>query len=95
MATERELGPELSGSGAATSLSSGGDELMYLMMPVNVVSRACKTCPRLKVMVLDDKGTHGELVDRDLECAHYDDCLNAVDMFQRGEKENEERNGRK
>ncbi len=68
---------------------------MYLMMPVNVVSRACKTCPRLKVMVLDDKGTHGDLVDRDLECAHYDDCLNAVDMFQRGEKENEERNGRK
>ena len=68
---------------------------MYLMMPVNVVSRACKTCPRLKIIVLDDKWINGELMERDIECAYYDDCLNAVDMYRRGEKENEERNGQK
>ena len=68
---------------------------MYLMMPVNVVSRACKTCPRLKVMVLDDKGPQGELEERDLECAHFEDCLNAVDIYERGKEEDEERNGRK
>ena len=68
---------------------------MFVNIPVNVVSVACRTCPRLKVIVLDDNGARGEVVDRVLECSNYDNCLNTVDMYRRGEKEIEERNRQK
>ena len=59
---------------------------MYVMMPVNVVSKACEHCSRFKVVVQKDyaagSGTPTEI---NLECANYDDCLNALDMWQRGQ----------
>ena len=62
---------------------------MKVEMPVEVVSEACRTCTRLKVMVLDEHAAGGEIVSRDMECAHYDDCLNALDIWTRGQKEQE------
>ena len=62
---------------------------MKVEMPVEVVSEACRTCTRLKVMVLDEHAAGGEIVSRDMECAHYDDCLNALDIWKRGQKEQE------
>lgn len=41
-------------------------------------------CPRLKVAVLDEKDNKGQLKERDLECAHYDECLNTVEMYRKG-----------
>lgn len=51
---------------------------MFVMMPVNVISRECSSCHRLKVCIVDEHG------DREMECAHYDDCLAAVDIYRRG-----------
>ena len=62
---------------------------MYVMMAVNVVSKACQMCPRLKVAVLDEYRS-AEVVQRDLECVNYDDCLNALDMWQRGRAEKDD-----
>ncbi len=57
---------------------------MYLMMAVNVIGKGCKMCPRLKVAVQDEKDNKGQLQERDLECAHYDECLNTVEMYRKG-----------
>ena len=60
---------------------------MWVMMAVNVISKACETCPRFQVVVLRDY--HGEKIqEAELECNHYDDCLNTLDMYQRGQAEN-------
>ena len=62
---------------------------MKVDMPVEVVSAACRTCTRLKIMVLDEHTDSGEIASRDLECAHYDDCLNALDIWTRGQMKQE------
>ena len=52
-------------------------------MPVQVISKACKMCNRLKIVIESDY--HGaEIVDRVLECGNYDDCLLAVEMHEKG-----------
>ena len=65
---------------------------MYVMMPVQVVGRACQACQRLEVIVEKDYAiTANErgnrIVDLNLECRHYDECLNALDMWQRSAAE--------
>ena len=62
---------------------------MKVQMPVTVVSRACEKCARLKITVIDEHHG-GEIVDRELECAHYDDCLNAVDLWQKDKDQEEQ-----
>ena len=58
---------------------------MFVMMPVNVVSKACAMCPRLKIVIENDyKGS--EIVDRSMECANYDDCLLAIEMLEKGQE---------
>ena len=58
---------------------------MFVMMPVNVVSKACAMCPRLKIVIESDyKGS--EIVDRSLECGNYDDCLLAIEMMEKGQE---------
>ena len=53
---------------------------------MNVVSKACAMCPRLKIVIEDDyKGT--EIVDRSLECGNYDDCLLAIEMLEKGRED--------
>lgn len=56
---------------------------------MTVVSRACEKCARLKITVIDEHHD-GEIVDRELECAHYDDCLNAVDLWQKDKDQEEQ-----
>ena len=57
---------------------------MYINMPINVISKACEKCPRFRVIVSRDyKGD--KISEVDMECANYDDCLNALDMYQQGE----------
>ena len=61
---------------------------MYVMMPVNVMSKACIKCWRFQIIATKEyKGSQIEEVD--LECKYYDDCLNALDMWQRGQAEEE------
>jgi hypothetical protein len=55
-------------------------------MPIRVISEKCGMCPRLKVIVEREyKGS--QITETDIECEHYDDCLNALDMWQRGQTE--------
>ena len=62
---------------------------MYVMMPIRVISKECNMCPRLKVIVEREyKGS--QITETDIECEHYDDCLNALDMWQRGQDKREE-----
>ena len=47
------------------------------------MSKACKMCPRLKIVIENDyKGS--EIVDRSMECGNYDDCLLAIEMLEKG-----------
>ena len=65
---------------------------MYVMMPVNVVSKACELCSRFSVVVTKDyPAGSAKPIDINLECAHYDECLNALDMWQRGQTKMEDK----
>ena len=61
---------------------------MFVMMPVNVVSKACTMCKRLKI-VIDNEYRGDKIVDRSLECGNYDDCLLAIEMLEKGRKPEE------
>ena len=63
---------------------------MYAMMPIRVISEKCGMCPRLKVIV-EREYNGSQIVETDIECEHYDDCLNALDMWQRGQTEQSEK----
>lgn len=60
---------------------------MYVMMPVNVMSKACEKCSRFVVVALMEYSS-GDVVDIELECKYYDECLNAVEMYKHGQAEN-------
>ena len=62
---------------------------MTVMMPVRVISKACQMCPRLKVTVQDEYIAGDGLVGREIECAHYDDCLLAIEMLEKGREDRE------
>ena len=59
---------------------------MFVMMPVNVVSKACGMCPRLKI-VIENEYKGSEIVDRSMECTNYDDCLMAIEMHEKGREQ--------
>lgn len=55
---------------------------MFVNMPIRVIGRECDKCPRFSVMVEQERnGT--EVVDSVLECRNYDDCLMALDVWER------------
>ena len=56
---------------------------MYVNMPINVISKACAMCPRLKIRILDENDGR-KIRERDMECAYFDDCMLAVEMKQQG-----------
>ena len=58
---------------------------MYVMMPVNVMSKACEKCSRFAVVALREYSS-GDVVDVELECKYYDECLNAVEMYNNGQE---------
>lgn len=62
---------------------------MYVMMPVNVISKECSSCPRLRISVIDEHAG-GKVSDREMECVHYDDCLATVDIYKRGQLDPED-----
>lgn len=62
---------------------------MKVEMPVSVISKECRSCQRLKISVIDEH-SGGKVVDREIECAHYDDCLAAVDIYRRGQLDPED-----
>lgn len=65
---------------------------MYVMMPVKVMSKACMKCPRFQVIV--EKEYKGSQIDEvDLECKNYDDCLTAVEMYEKGRIKEHDDNG--
>lgn len=53
---------------------------------MNVVSKACAMCPRLKI-VIENEYKGAEIVDRLLECGNYDDCLLAIEMMEKGRED--------
>ena len=59
---------------------------MYVMMPIRVISKECKICQRFNIKV-EKETSGGKIIETDIECEHYDDCLNALDMWQRGQEE--------
>lgn len=61
---------------------------MFVMMPVNVVSKACAMCPRLKI-VIENEYNGAEITDRSMECGNYDDCLLAIETWKKGSSSDE------
>ena len=59
---------------------------MYINMPVNVISKACEKCPRLRIIVTREY-SGDKICDVEIECANYDECLNALDMYEKGNKD--------
>ena len=58
---------------------------MYVMMPVNVISKECVNCPRLKVIIDKEYAAGSTVPEIDLECIHYDECSDAVDVWKKGQ----------
>ena len=56
---------------------------MYINMPVNVISKACEKCPRLRIIVTREY-SGDKIYNVEIECANYDECLNALDMYEKG-----------
>ena len=62
---------------------------MTVNMPVNVISKACAMCPRLKIMI-ENEYSGSEIVERTLECSSFDDCLQAIEIWQKGQEDGNE-----
>ena len=61
---------------------------MIVKVPINVISEECEHCSRFDVVTLREY-SGSKIVSVDLECKYYDDCLNSLDVYQRGMKEKE------
>ncbi len=63
---------------------------MIVKVPINVISVACEHCSRFDVVSLREYSGN-KIVSVELECKYYDDCLNALDVYQRGVAEKEQK----
>lgn len=56
---------------------------MEIMMGVTVIGEGCRRCPRLRIVSNVEK-TNGVVMNVELECSSYEECLQAVDVYQQG-----------
>ena len=61
---------------------------MYVMMPIQVVSKACELCPRLKIAV-EKQYIGAKITGSIIECVNYEECLLAIEMHEKGGKSDE------
>ena len=66
---------------------------MFVMMPVQVISRACEKCPWMELATMDNCDAAGNVLAREIRCRKFVTCQKVVEVYQEGENKTKQKRG--